>query len=289
MRRPASGSTLKSPSLHSLPSSWRPPRSAALSAACSSASSRPPKPDRESGLLRRPPTPPALSPLTTSFWMEMVRPETFARGSGLASQLADAKATFASFRGRVASLYRPSTRGDTEGVIRRGPRRSSAKVRCASSEACCTAVWSLAFEEASRRLGTIKDATSLSVKPAATPRCSSPVAARINLRHGGRRPRASRSMSASAAASRARMCFLTCSHNGARTAGQSIQHQSNHSISKTSGKMKPWSIGTTSSLVDVELFFQRTKRFAELRSQLSARMSRAATACNRATSSSLGP
>ena len=159
----------------------------------------------------------------------------------------------------------------------------SAKARSASSAARATAVASLpVFEDASSG-NTISMATSLKVKPAATPRLSSSVAATMSRADFGRMSKASLNAAASSSASSWAICAFNGSQTGALNAGQSIQHQSNHSMDSTSGKQNPWSMGTSfrsCSFLPAPRRCLGMSKFAALRSQLRQRMSRAAMACN---------
>mmetsp|Transcript_4300 Transcript_4300/g.13437 ORF Transcript_4300/g.13437 Transcript_4300/m.13437 type:complete len:355 (-) Transcript_4300:1668-2732(-) len=83
---------------------------------------------------------------------------------------------------------------------------------------------------------TTNEATSRRVKPAATPFLSSKPEAVTSLRASGPRPRASRSALASAKGSLSNSASRSRGDTGFATWGQSIQHQSNHSISSTSGR-----------------------------------------------------
>merc|ERR1719502_1157339 len=183
--------------------------------------------------------------------------------------------------------------GETTRPTKRGlaPRlRPSFTARSARSLARVTQTANLPFVAAALPPGALEEssglttssATSLIVKPARTPFCNSLVAAINNRNDFGRNPNASRSAVASFSASNDSIDALTRGSTGSLTAFQSIQ---NHSMLKTSGRQKPWSMGT--SLISFFLLLG-TSRFAAFLSELRHRTSSAAMACKRATSKVLG-
>mmetsp|Transcript_19278 Transcript_19278/g.50154 ORF Transcript_19278/g.50154 Transcript_19278/m.50154 type:complete len:277 (-) Transcript_19278:1047-1877(-) len=174
-------------------------------------------------------------------------------------------------RGR-APLERPSLTAKSA--------RSLARVTQTANLPLVAAAFPPGAEEESSGF-TTSSATSLIVKPALTPFCRSFVAAINNRNDFGRNPKASRNAVASFSASNDNIEAFTLGSTGSLTAFQSIQHQSNHSIDKTSGRQKPWSMGTSRMSFFLLL---GTNKFAAFRSEFKQRTSSAAMACKRATS-----